>query len=131
MNGMFTVSLSQCYRADLRWNRVPHAIIGQEVGLTTKQLSAIRNVSTALSNNVDPNHVLSDLQRAALIYTDWSTRNVHIPQEVFDKLKSFLDDKQIVEATLTVGAYNMVSRFLVAVDVGDKANVKVPEPSDE
>ena len=59
------------------------------------------------------------------------TKNVHVPQDVFDGLKAFLDDKQVVEVTVTISAYNMVSRILVALDVGDKADEKVPEVSTE
>lgn len=55
------------------------------------------------------------------------TKNVHVPQDVFDTLKGLLDDKQIVEVTMTVSAYNAVSRILIALDVGDRAGEKVPE----
>ncbi|GJE84563.1 carboxymuconolactone decarboxylase [Phanerochaete sordida] len=104
-----------------------HAPIGQKAGLTSEQLAVIRDENTALSKNVDPNHVLSDLQRTALAYADWMTKNVHVPQDVFDTLKGLLDNKQIVEVTMTVSAYNAVSRILIALDVGDKAGEKVPE----
>lgn len=99
--------------------------------MTIPQIAAIRDTSTALSDDVDPGRVLSDLERAALTYADWMTRNVQVPQKVFDALKALVDDQQIVEVTVTVGAYNMVSRFLIALDVGDKANVKVPEVAAE
>lgn len=101
--------------------------IGQKAGLTTQQLSIIRNESTALSKNVDPDHALSNLQRAALVYADWMTKNVHVPQDVFGSLAALLDDKQVVEVTVTISTYNMVSRILVALDVADKADEKVPE----
>ena len=54
---------------------------------------------------------------------------VNVPQDVFDNLAALLDDKQIVEVTVTVSAYNMVSRILVALNVADKADEKVPEVS--
>jgi len=38
-------------------------------------------------------------------------------------------ERQIVEATTTVGAYNLVSRFLVALDVDDRAPQHVPVPT--
>lgn len=107
--------------------RVAHERIGRTAGLTSKQLAVIRDDTTALREDVDLARVLSDLQRAALAYTDWMTRNIQVPQPIFDALKTHLDDKQVVEATMTVAAYNMVSRFLVALDVGDKANEKIPE----
>lgn len=117
--------------SDVVCDRLAHAPIGQKAGLTTKHLAVIRNESTALSKNIDPDRTLSDLQRAAVVYADWMTKNVHVPQDVFDALKIFLDDKQIVEVTVTIGAYNMVSRILVALDVADKASEKVPDALDE
>ena len=107
--------------------RLAHEPIARQAGLTTKQIAVIRDSTTALTDHVDPSSLLSDLQRATLVYTDWMTRNIHVPQAVFDAFKSLLDDKQVVEATTTIAAYNMVSRFLVALDVGDKADEKIPE----
>jgi hypothetical protein len=34
-------------------------------------------------------------------------------------LKGLMGDKQVVELTATIAAYNAVSRFLVALDVGE------------
>lgn len=95
--------------------------------MSLAQIAVIRDTSTALADDVDPGRLLSDLQRAALAYTDWMTRNVHVPQNIFDALKDHVTDQEITELTITVATYNMVSRILVALDVGDKANLKVPE----
>lgn len=66
---------------------------------------------------------------AALIYTDYMTRFVKVPQHAFDRLRSHLgNDQQMFEATATVASYNLVSRLLVALDVGDKAEEEVPVP---
>lgn len=51
-----------------------------------------------------------------------------VPQAIFDGLKQYLNDRQMVEAVATVAAYNMVSRVLVAFDVNGKADVQVPIP---
>lgn len=58
---------------------------------------------------------------AALEYTDAMTLGCIVPQPVFEKLKSFFSEKEVVEITSTVAAYNCVSRFLVALDVGEMA----------
>ena len=47
------------------------------------------------------------------------TKDVRVPDEVFDVLKAEFSDKEVVEITATVAAYNCVSRFLVALDVGE------------
>jgi alkylhydroperoxidase family enzyme len=48
------------------------------------------------------------------------TRTVTVPEEVFRELRACFDEREVVEITATVAAYNCVSRFLVALDVGEK-----------
>lgn len=94
---------------------------------------------------------LSTLQAAALAFADASTRYVHVPTSIFNTFREALSsdlssqaddakvkdkvtgeevtaEQQIVEATAVVGGYNLVSRFLVALDVDDKAELSVPIP---
>ncbi len=56
-------------------------------------------------------------QRAALAYTDAMTRLVQVDDETFAAVREQLSPRQIVELTVTIGFYNMVSRFLVAMAV--------------
>ncbi|MGS1006404.1 carboxymuconolactone decarboxylase family protein [Achromobacter anxifer] len=53
-----------------------------------------------------------------LALTDAMTRDIEVPDAVFAPLRARYDDTQLVELAATVGAYNMVSRFLVALRVG-------------
>lgn len=62
---------------------------------------------------------LSPEERAVVRYTDQMTIGVHVEDDVAESLKGFLSDTQVVELTATVAAYNCVSRFLVALDVGE------------
>jgi alkylhydroperoxidase family enzyme len=48
------------------------------------------------------------------------TLNVTVPDAVFMRLKDFFKEREVVEITATVAAYNCVSRFLVALDVGER-----------
>ncbi len=53
-----------------------------------------------------------------LAYTDAMTRQVQVPEAVFQAARAAMgSDKLIVELTATVAAYNMVSRFLEALQV--------------
>lgn len=63
--------------------------------------------------------VLSKEERAVLVYTDQMTVGVQVEDEVSEALKAVMGDTQVVELTATVAAYNCVSRFLVALDVGE------------
>jgi alkylhydroperoxidase family enzyme len=106
--------------------RISHEAIGRAAGLTGAQLAAIRDDSI-VPHPGSP--ALTPRQHVALQYVDYMTREVKVPQTVFDKLRSMLaDDKQMVEVTMTIATYNMVSRILVALDVADKADETVPNP---
>ena len=45
------------------------------------------------------------------------TRSIRVPDEVFAAVRRQFDDREIVELTATVGAYNLVSRFLEALQI--------------
>ncbi|KAI0386993.1 AhpD-like protein [Hypomontagnella monticulosa] len=63
---------------------------------------------------------LSEKEWAVLRYADEMTRNVRVPDAVFEALRAVCDEREVVEVTATVAAYNCVSRFLVALDVGER-----------
>ena len=48
------------------------------------------------------------------------TLDVQVPDNVFAGLKDQFSEQEVVEITATVAAYNCVSRFLVALDVGER-----------
>lgn len=56
-------------------------------------------------------------ERAVLAYTDAMTRDIRVPDAVVSALKTFLNDRELVELTATIGGYNLVSRFLEAMQV--------------
>ena len=64
---------------------------------------------------------LDEKHAAVLEVTDAMTLNVIVPNGKFDKLREHFSEQEIVEIVATVGAYNCVSRFLVALDVGEMA----------
>ncbi|KAI1332705.1 AhpD-like protein [Xylariaceae sp. FL0255] len=63
---------------------------------------------------------MSEREWAVLLYADEMTRNVRVTDETFARLKAVCSHKEVVEVTATVAAYNCVSRFLVALDVGER-----------
>jgi alkylhydroperoxidase family enzyme len=71
---------------------------------------------------------LSLQQWAVLRYADAMTKDITVPDTIFRDLQnSELNDREITELTLTIAAYNGVSRFLVALDVGER-NLSRVEP---
>jgi 4-carboxymuconolactone decarboxylase len=49
------------------------------------------------------------------------TREVGLPQPLFDSLRAQLSDRQVLELVVTVAAYNMVSRLVVALEISSPA----------
>lgn len=63
---------------------------------------------------------IDDKHSAVMAYTDAMTIDIRVPDDVMDRLKRNFNDREVVEITATIAAYNCVSRFLVALDVGEK-----------
>jgi alkylhydroperoxidase family enzyme len=56
-------------------------------------------------------------ERAVLAFTDASTREVEVPDAVFESLRSHFSERQIVELTVLVGTYNMHTRMCHALKI--------------
>ena len=67
--------------------------------------------------------------QAAMRLADAMTKDIKVPQDVFDGLRKFLNEQQMVDAVGAVATYNLVSRFVVALDVDGKMDADVPIPS--
>jgi len=78
-------------------------------GLTPDQVSAIADWQAS--------NLFSDPQRALLSYTDSMTREIDVPDAVFTAVRKHFSERQIVELTMLIGAYNMLTRFLKALKV--------------
>lgn len=86
-----------------------HAPIALREGVTQAQLDELDVWET--SDKFDAT------QRAVLAYTDAMTKSIQVPDEIFAALRAVFTDRLIVELTATVGAYNLVSRFLEALQI--------------
>lgn len=69
---------------------------------------------------------LSEEEWVVLRVADAMTRDVQVSEELFGELKGLFGEREVVEIVSTVATYNLVSRFLVALDVGEQ-NDKKPE----
>ena len=86
-----------------------HAPIALREGVSQVQLDELAEWQQSKSYDAT--------QRAVLAYTDAMTKDIHVSPEVFAAVKAVLTDRLLVELTATVGAYNMVSRFLEALQI--------------
>ena len=72
---------------------------------------------------------LSEKEWAVLVYVDAMTRDVNVEDATFEEVRKWFSETESVELTATVAGYNCVSRFLVALNVGEcnGQEMKVPE----
>jgi alkylhydroperoxidase family enzyme len=78
-------------------------------GLTPAQLDAIK-VGDAPEG-------LTEADNAVLAYADAMTRQIRVPDDVFAAVRRKFSERELVELTATIGGYNLVSRFLEAIQV--------------
>ncbi|MBT2225731.1 carboxymuconolactone decarboxylase family protein [Nonomuraea sp. NEAU-A123] len=121
-------------RADYEW--AAHEPDARRAGLNDAQLDAVKRMAVPISGSASgplrdsvsdsvSDSVFSEVQRLAIAYADAVTIDVHVSDEVFDALRPHFTEKELVELTATVAAYNMVSRFLVALQVGSPAATRM------
>ena len=61
--------------------------------------------------------LFSATERAVLALTDAMTRDIHFAPEITTAVRELLGERGLVEAAATIAAYNMVSRFLEALQI--------------
>ena len=64
----------------------------------------------------------SERERAALAYTDAMTRDIEVPDDVFNALRPHFNERQIVELTVLIGTYNMHTRVFTALKIDPEAH---------
>ncbi|GHB12440.1 carboxymuconolactone decarboxylase [Streptomyces tendae] len=73
--------------------------------------------SQALRKEDADSTLFNEEELALITLTDQSTRRVEVDADVIEHLKRLFGEARTVEAVATVAAYNMVSRFLVALAI--------------
>ena len=86
-----------------------HVPFALKEGATPEQIAALK------SWQVSP--LFDAAERAVLAYTDTMTKQVQVPDELFAEVQKHFDTQDLVELTATIAGYNLVSRFLEAMQV--------------
>ncbi|EMC91201.1 hypothetical protein BAUCODRAFT_318023 [Baudoinia panamericana UAMH 10762] len=118
--------LAICYIAVLNsatYEWTAHAPIALKAGASREALQAV------LDGRVKDEAAFSEDERLVLEFTEQSTKSIKVGDDVFERLKRRFNDQQVMELTITVGGYNMVSRFLVALDVTESNGKSMEMPS--
>jgi len=91
------------------------------------QLSEPEGLSQAQSDALadwQNSRFFSARERAALAYADAMTREVEVPDAVFDALRPHFNERQIVELTVLIGTYNMHTRVFTALKIDPEPHHK-------
>jgi AhpD family alkylhydroperoxidase len=91
------------------YEALQHAPIALQEGVTQAQLDALAQW--------DDSALFSATERAVLRLTDAMTRDIHFDAAITASVRELLGERGTVEAVATIAAYNMVSRFLEALQI--------------
>lgn len=95
-------------RADYEFDaHEPHAL---KAGVSPEKIAAIRHSKLP--------DIFDEEESLILNLTDVMTKEIQVPDALFDKVKPLFNDTQRLELVATIAAYNMVSRLLNALHVG-------------
>jgi len=86
---------------------VPHAL---KAGVSEEKIAALRQLEMGT--------IFSGIERKVLLLTDAMTRDIDVPSPLFESVHAGFTAQAMVDLTVTIAAYNMVSRFLVAMQIG-------------
>jgi uncharacterized peroxidase-related enzyme len=79
-----------------------HRKLGQKVGLNERQLDE--------TDDFESSDAYDDLQRGVMGYAEEVTRHINVSDELVDRLKEHLSDRELVELALTVAIANFTNR---------------------
>jgi AhpD family alkylhydroperoxidase len=88
---------------------VPHA---RAAGATEAQIEAMRDVPLLAAAP------LGEAQRVAVRLADAMTRDIDVPDALYEEVKACFGTQMQLDLVATIAAYNMVSRLLVALHIG-------------
>ncbi len=108
--------LAMCVVAVLNtadYELIHHAPEFVKAGGTDAQIAAVRRMA---STPIDP-ALFDELGNATIALATQMTRAIEVDEATFATLRKHLGEAKLVELIGVVAAYNMVSRFLVALGV--------------
>lgn len=93
---------------DAQYEFIAHAPLAIKAGLSQSQVDGLQE------GRFD---TFDQKERDVIEYCDSMTKDVHVPDAVFEKIRKHFSERELVELTATIGAYNLVSRFLEAMKI--------------
>lgn len=94
-------------------------------GGTQAQVDALRRIGQASADF----SMFNESEQDAIALTLHMTRDIEVPVEIMQRLQQSLGNTQTVELVGVISAYNMVSRFLIALGVTPEDHPPLPQKS--
>ena len=88
-----------------------------EAGLSKEAMKTVRASPGAIDRS---DNILTPQQMAVVKFTDALTLGIRVSDEIWDGVKDYFSEKQLVELTASAAAFNTVTRFVTTLDVGEK-----------
>jgi 4-carboxymuconolactone decarboxylase len=85
---------------------IPHAL---KAGVAEEKIEDIKKPELS--------DLFSSQEKLILKMTDHMTRDIEVPADLMAEVTRQYDSSLVVELVATVAAYNMVSRFLIALNI--------------
>jgi 4-carboxymuconolactone decarboxylase len=89
-----------------------HAPIALAAGVSQALVDLMRQVS------LNKPELLSKAELTAILLTDAMTRDIDVPDALYAQVQEHFNAQGQIDLVATIAAYNMVSRFLVALHIG-------------
>lgn len=86
---------------------VHQALYAKPAGVAPEQVDALRDWRKS--------SLFTGRDTALLAYVDAMTRDVDVPDAAFEGMRRHFGDREVVEVTVLIAAYNMHTRFLKAL----------------
>lgn len=65
------------------------------------------------------NNLFTDVEKRVIELTDAMTLDIEVSDDLYRRVKADFNDREMVDLTVTIAAYNMVSRFLNVMQIGN------------
>ncbi|MGB0577022.1 MAG: carboxymuconolactone decarboxylase family protein [Alphaproteobacteria bacterium] len=97
------------------FNRVQYVIkqhvpeLAEAEGLSLAECAALQDWENS--------DLFDERDRAILAYTDSMSRDIQVPDEIYNSVAEYFDDKGMVGLTVLIGTYNMHTRIFQALDI--------------
>jgi 4-carboxymuconolactone decarboxylase len=87
-----------------------HVEHAQNAGVSDEKIQAVK------VHSISP--IFTQREQLVLELADTMTQHIDVPEPLFERIAQHYKGKELLDLCITIGAYNMVSRVLVALQIG-------------